>query len=243
MAEAGGAPVLVVAALAAEAGPLAARLGAGTPRRGEVVEARSGGIAVAVTGDGSRAADHGTRDALRIIRPRVVMALGLAGGLSPGLVAGDVIVGERILDGVEAIPLDRRWVDLARAEGALPATIVSSPDVLSTREAKRIAWETAGRPTPACVDLESAAVAQIAREAGIPCVVLRAISDTAHEDLPLDFNRCRDREGRIQSSRVLRRALVRPQSWTGLRRLRQRMAVCSEALAGVTARVLSLEAE
>ncbi len=40
-----------------------------------------------------------------------------------------------------------------------------------------------------CVDMESAAVAQVAHEHGLPCIVLRAISDKADRSAVVDFPR------------------------------------------------------
>jgi adenosylhomocysteine nucleosidase len=44
-------------------------------------------------------------------------------------------------------------------------------------------------PGLACVDMESAAVAQVCYEYGVPCAVVRTISDTANEHAPLDSPR------------------------------------------------------
>jgi len=38
-----------------------------------------------------------------------------------------------------------------------------------------------------CVEMEGAAVAQVCFEYGIPCGVLRVISDSADESAPVDF--------------------------------------------------------
>ena len=58
--------------------------------------------------------------------------------------------------------------------------------------------------------MEFAAVQAKAHEWGVPCRAVRVVSDSAGEDLPLDFNRYRDAEGRFQLTRIALAGLVRP---------------------------------
>jgi hypothetical protein len=58
--------------------------------------------------------------------------------------------------------------------------------------------------------MESAAVAEKAAEWGVPFRCIRVVSDVAGEDLPLDFNRLRDREGRFALGGIALHAAVRP---------------------------------
>ena len=58
--------------------------------------------------------------------------------------------------------------------------------------------------------MESAAVAAKAREWGVPFRCIKVVSDTAGEDMPLDFNKYRDAAGRFSRSRIALAALRRP---------------------------------
>lgn len=60
------------------------------------------------------------------------------------------------------------------------------------------------------VDMESAALARVARSWNVPFHVIRAVSDTAQEDMPLDFNLYRDSAGRFSRSRIALAALAHP---------------------------------
>jgi hypothetical protein len=58
--------------------------------------------------------------------------------------------------------------------------------------------------------MESAAVAAKARELGLPFHCIKVVSDTAREDMPLDFNLYRDAAGRFSRSRIAFAALGHP---------------------------------
>ena len=100
--------------------------------------------------------------------------------------------------------------------------------VIVTADEKRRLRERTGATV---VEMEFAAVQKIAREWGVPCRAVRVVSDTAGEDLPLDFNRYRDGEGRFQIGRIALAGLLRPfTALPGLMRLDRQSQVAAESL-------------
>jgi hypothetical protein len=86
--------------------------------------------------------------------------------------------------------------------------------------------------------MESAAIAAVCAELQLPYLVVRAISDTFDEDLPVDFNRCRDRDGRVNPRRVMQAALFRPRAFKGLIELKRRADLCASNLAAFIRQLL-----
>ena len=81
------------------------------------------------------------------------------------------------------------------------------------------------------VDMESAAVAEVAADCGARFYCLRVISDTADADLPLDFNRALRRDGSLSVWNLVSQAALRPGAWKGLLRLRRDASLAAAALA------------
>jgi hypothetical protein len=128
-----------------------------------------------------------------------------------------VVTARRIAD--SALEKQRLWRMAAAADPARRS------DGHSDGEAQA----EAGPPT-AVVDLESAIFAEVARAAGIPWLVVRAVSDTASEGLPELLNRSRDSGGAVRRTQVLRGLLGDPRAITRLLALRGRVVRCAEAI-------------
>src|SRR5581483_8501759 len=81
--------------------------------------------------------------------------------------------------------------------------------------------------------------AAAAAAAGIPWLVVRAVSDTASEALPALLNRSRDDGGAVRRSSVVRGLLGDPGALPVLMSLRRRVRDGAEALARVAGPVLA----
>ncbi len=103
-------------------------------------------------------------------------------------------------------------------------TVVSSESVVWQAQEKR----RLHRLTDATgLDMESAAVAGVAQERGVPMAIVRTVSDLVDEDLPLDFNLFLRPTGWIKGMQAL---IVRPSSFVGLNRLRKQSRVAADRL-------------
>ena len=103
-------------------------------------------------------------------------------------------------------------------------TVVSSGTVVWQAEEKH----RLRRLTDATgLDMESAAVAAVAQERGVPLVIVRTVSDLVDEDLPLDFNLFLRPTGWIKGMQAL---ISRPSSVVGLNRLRKQSRVAADRL-------------
>lgn len=135
---------------------------------------------------------------------RALVSFGLAGGLEPTLGAGTLLVPDVILSTDGHWPTDPR---IAAGLGRVSGALWSGGKVLATAAAKR---DLHGRTGAAAVDLESAAVAEIAGRYALPFAALRAICDPAGRSLPRAALVALDANGRIGLGRVMRETFAHP---------------------------------
>jgi adenosylhomocysteine nucleosidase len=174
---------------------------------------------------------------LKVQAMSLVISTGFACALVPAQV-GDLIVGTA----VSSVHLGSAWVgndrvfcdeavrahllSVAQAAGlvARVGTVVSSETVVWQAEEKRRLRELTDATG---LDMESAAVAGVARERGLPMVIVRTVSDLVDEDLPLDFNLFLRPTGWIKG---MQSVIGSPSSIEGLNRLRKQSRVAADGL-------------
>ena len=162
---------LVCFALKEEAAPFR-KIAAGSP-----------GVFILIVGIGRANAEKSIREFLAANSPELVLTCGFAGGLDPGLKIGDVVFEVAVKTQSEP-PCVGCYEKLAGA-GAKPVKFFCADRIATTVVEKQKVRADTGADV---VEMESAAIQAVCAERGVPCVTVRVISDTAHEDLPLDFN-------------------------------------------------------
>ena len=168
----------------------------------------------------------------------LVMSTGFACALVPAQV-GDLIVGTA----VSSVHVESTWTmkdDRVLCDGAVRAgllivaqdlglvarvgAVVSSETVVWQAEEKRRLHQLTDATG---LDMESAAVAAVAQERGLPMAIVRTVSDLVDEDLPLDFNLFLRPTGWIKG---MQSVIGHPSSVVGLNRLRKQSQVAADRL-------------
>jgi adenosylhomocysteine nucleosidase len=128
-------------------------------------------------------------------KPKVegIVSTGLCGALDPALRVGDIVVS-----GGARLQSSARF---ARGE------IHSVDRVIVTACEKRQLHNQTGA---VAVDMEAATVEKTAAEWKVPFLCVRAVSDTAADTLPLDFNSYRNARGDFSRTRIALAAIARP---------------------------------
>jgi adenosylhomocysteine nucleosidase len=182
----------------------------------------AGALETAMCGVGMECAAHFLRRLEeRTELPRVLALVGVAGGLDPSLVAGDVVLASAALD----------------EEGRqVPCTVLSLPGatvgpVITVRRALYTPSEkAAGRSTGAlAVEMEAYPLAAWSARRGLSFIHARVILDSLDEALP-DLGDVLDEYGRVRPGELLRHLLERPSRIASLVGLQRGMQAVAPAL-------------
>ena len=221
----------IVVALVSEARALAPELSA-RPGRPDPIQSFAG-AALTVSGMGAVRAAAGAR---RLVEAgaTALASVGTAGALDPGLESGAIVLPQEVVT-IEggSVATDLRWREALAA--ALPRARLSAGRLLSTGMpiALRLDKAIARRETDGvAVDMESAAIAGVAAETGLPFVAVRVIVDTAADDLPSAVLAA-SRAGQVSGVRLLAALARAPWEIVALIRLAGRFRTACRVLAGI----------
>jgi adenosylhomocysteine nucleosidase len=175
--------------------------------------------------------------------PSLVLTCGFSGGLNPELKLGEVVFeifpgrnrgDETQIKNVLETPCIVSCEKLVAA-GAKPAKIFCADRIATTvAEKKRLRAETGAD----AVEMESAAIHAVCREHGIPCATVRVISDTASENLPLDFNALAKPDKNLDFGKLFLAIAKSPGKIGTLMELRRKTKFAAENLAEVLVKLV-----
>jgi adenosylhomocysteine nucleosidase len=181
--------------------------------------------------------------------PDLLISAGFCGGIEPERQVGDVVVAQKIVianvGGIEEIPaqlssIGHTFVEhqVAMGKQVVGGTFVSTSAITSK---KHLAGMLPDHYPGPVVEMESAAIAMAAAEHNIPLLAIRAVSDTAAEELGFSLDEFCDTEmRRIRPYKVLLTVLRKPHILPQLVRLGFSSRKAAESLTGALSRLFPL---
>ncbi len=184
-----------------------------------------GKVVVIVGGIGPKFAAEATEGILSFREPEVIVSVGLAGALQPTMSVGTVLVPTKVLrqESQQTFTIDG-------GEG----TLITSARIANADEKRQMAARFGAQ----AIDMEAAAVAEVAQRRGLKFAAVKAISDDLDFPMPPIGNFIGD-GGEFRTGRFLAHAAFRPRTWPVLNQLRRNAERATSALCAVLAKIES----
>jgi len=182
-------------------------------------------VSILVTGIGRANSERALRKLLQTASPNRVFTCGFAGGLDPRLQTGDVVFATT----------DSTLTETLKNAGAQPATFACVDHIATTAFEKQLLRANTQADV---VEMESEVIHAVCQERNIPCATVRVISDTAHEDLPLDFNRLSNPDQSLNFGKLALAIAKSPGKILSLLRLQKQTSFAANQLAAKLVQLL-----
>ena len=211
---------------------------------------------MAIGGIGQKQASQTSQVLVDRFKPRVLISAGFAGALDASLRPGDLVFGERLVCGMWNVECGilKSAIRIPKSEFQSTPSLVTqaeetakalhlpswrgmllSLDAMLTKSEEK---KEAAQSRALAVEMEGAAIAQVALSSGLPFLAVRSISDTFDQDLGLDFNKLLHGRGRPSYSRIFLALLTHPSALSPLWRLKQTTDQARRSLAAFLLRFL-----
>lgn len=174
-------------------------------------------FSVVLCGSGPQRARHGA-ELLLDAGVEALISFGVAGALSNAVQPGHLVVPLAVIASDRRYAASVTWrsrvlVELNNAPlRTHGGTLADSDRILAGAPEKAELRRATGAEA---VDMESAAILEVAHRRGVPALVLRAVLDAADEDVPAAVVRRSDAYGRVRYMPLLADLMLRPAALPG----------------------------
>jgi adenosylhomocysteine nucleosidase len=168
---------------------------------------------IAAGGIGRSAARRTAEAVMQRYESAMLISAGIAGALTAKLKVGDVVEGAEVVDVESGVRF--------RTSGG--ESVIATVSSVSGPAEKLI---LADRYKADVVDMESAAIAEVARERGAEFSAVKAISDELDFEMP-PVGRFVDADGQFETARFVAYVAMRPKWWSAVRHLSANSRIAS----------------
>jgi adenosylhomocysteine nucleosidase len=207
----------------------------------------SGHTCLLVTsGMGVRRASKATRNLCAAFTPRVLISFGIAGAVEADVRVGDVVAAEaycRLEDGVPEVCSSLAIWPAAVREAAGQALSVRDARLLAgtavTTNGSQVTMNQLENMLHPILEMETAGIAMVAAEKGIPLYSIRAISDGPQAPIPFNLGEMMDEDANLNVNRLLKTIVRQPRILSQGRRMMQNSRIAANNAAAALLAVLS----
>jgi len=170
------------------------------------------------SGMGVKRATQAARALLTATNPQLLVSVGVAGAVHADLEIGDVVAARHtcLLDkGIPgqfqplALLSDAAWQAAAKALQPRRAGLYWGTAV--TTRGSQVVQTQPGQMTNPVLEMETAGIARVAAEAGIPLLSLRAVSDGPRAPIPFDLEALMDEQDNLRIGEIIKTVIGHPQ--------------------------------
>jgi adenosylhomocysteine nucleosidase len=201
--------IAIVAAIERELAPLIQDWGLSTVHAGNrtLICYESENAVAVFSGMGCKRSEEAARAVVEKYAPQVLISAGLAGALIRSMKVGTVVLPNVIVDAASGTEYR-----CSLGGDAIGGGVLVSNFEIAGKESKPELVECFHALV---VDMEAAGVARVAMENDLGFRCVKAISDEFDFEMP-PLNRFVDREGKLETTKLVRWMSVRPQYWAAM---------------------------
>ncbi len=198
------------------------------------------------SGMGLERARDGTRALLAAARLHLLVSFGIAGAVADDLRIGDVVVASHtcLLEKGRSGPFQplaalskQAWDAAAQVLQPDGARLVAGT-AITTRGSQVVLQPRQAMAHPV-LEMETAGIAQVAAEMGVPLVSMRAISDGPQSPIPFDLEAILDESYNLRVGKLVMLVLRRPQILFTFRQMQRNSRKAADHVASVLVAALS----